>query len=130
MSGRAALGWVLLATVLIVSSWANSAGHWTFDKIVTAGVSGAFLAFVLTFVLLGLLRVSLRMWRQSHRSGPLTGLAPGGHLLQGVEQDGVGVRRIRECPKARSRSLRLLFGDQVREIDRPTVLSERREGET
>ena len=65
MGGRAALGWVLLATILVVSSWANSAGHWTISKIVTVGMSGAFLAFVLTFVMLGLLRVTLRMWRQS-----------------------------------------------------------------
>jgi hypothetical protein len=65
VSGHAALGWVLLTTILIVSSWANSAGHWTIGKIVTAGVSGAFLACVLTFVMLGLLRVTLRMWRQS-----------------------------------------------------------------
>jgi hypothetical protein len=70
VSGRTALGWVLLATILIISSWANSTGHWTIGKFVTAGVSGAFLAFVLTFVMLGLLRVSLRMWRQSHRCGP------------------------------------------------------------
>jgi hypothetical protein len=70
VSGPTALGWVLLATVLIVSSWANGAGHWTFGKIVTVGVSVAFLAFVLTFVMLGLVRVSLRVWRQSHRLDP------------------------------------------------------------
>jgi hypothetical protein len=69
VSGRAALGWVLLATILVVSSWANSAGHWTIGKFVTAGVTGAFLAFVLMLVGLGLLRVALRMWRQSRRLG-------------------------------------------------------------